>query len=109
MTPTVADIQFATAVHYQVDLADMKSDRRAYGISHPRQMAMYLARKKTARSYPEIGKLFGGRDHSTVIHAYNRVRERIRYDEEARNAARLIAANAEERAKDRSIAHYWGA
>lgn len=66
---TVDDIQKACAAHYRIDPSEMRSKRRARAIARPRQVAMYLAKKMTPRSLPEIGRIFGGRDHSTVIHA----------------------------------------
>ncbi|MGE4322214.1 MAG: chromosomal replication initiator protein DnaA [Sphingobium sp.] len=66
---TVDDIQKACAAHYRIDAAEMRSRRRARAVARPRQVAMYLAKQMTPRSLPEIGRIFGGRDHSTVIHA----------------------------------------
>lgn len=66
---TVDEIQKVCAAHYRIDPAEMRSKRRARAIARPRQVAMYLAKKMTPRSLPEIGRIFGGRDHSTVIHA----------------------------------------
>lgn len=66
---TVDEIQKACAAHYRIDPSEMRSKRRARAIARPRQVAMYLAKKMTPRSLPEIGRIFGGRDHSTVIHA----------------------------------------
>ncbi|MFB0873819.1 MULTISPECIES: chromosomal replication initiator protein DnaA [unclassified Sphingobium] len=66
---TVDEIQKACAAHYKIDPAEMRSKRRARAVARPRQVAMYLAKKMTPRSLPEIGRIFGGRDHSTVIHA----------------------------------------
>ena len=66
---TVDEIQKATARHFHIDPAEMRSKRRARAVARPRQIAMYLAKKMTPRSLPEIGRVFGGRDHSTVIHA----------------------------------------
>lgn len=66
---TVDEIQKATARHFHIDPAEMRSKRRARAVVRPRQIAMYLAKKMTPRSLPEIGRVFGGRDHSTVIHA----------------------------------------
>ena len=60
---------------------DMKKKKRDRGIAFPRQVAMYLARELTDYSLPEIGKEFGKRDHSTVIHAYNKIQDKIRIDE----------------------------
>lgn len=66
---TIDDIQRAVCAHYKIDRLEMASKRRAREVARPRQVAMYLAKTLTPRSYPEIGRKFGGRDHSTVIHA----------------------------------------
>ena len=66
---SIDDIQRAVCAHYKLDRMEMASKRRARDVARPRQIAMYLAKTLTPRSYPEIGRKFGGRDHSTVIHA----------------------------------------
>lgn len=66
---TIEEIQKAVCAHYRLDKAEMASQRRTRAIARPRQVAMYLAKELTPRSFPEIGRRFGGRDHSTVIHA----------------------------------------
>ncbi|HUD95678.1 chromosomal replication initiator protein DnaA [Sphingobium sp.] len=66
---TVDEIQKVCAAHFKIDPSEMRSKRRARAVARPRQVAMYLAKKMTPRSLPEIGRIFGGRDHSTVIHA----------------------------------------
>lgn len=66
---SIDDIQRAVCAHYKLDRMEMASKRRAREVARPRQIAMYLAKTLTPRSYPEIGRKFGGRDHSTVIHA----------------------------------------
>lgn len=66
---TIDEIQKACAAHYRIEAGEMRSKRRARAVARPRQVAMYLAKKMTPRSLPEIGRIFGGRDHSTVIHA----------------------------------------
>ncbi len=66
---TIDEIQRTVCQFYRVDRAEMSSKRRARAVVRPRQVAMYLAKVLTPRSYPEIGRKFGGRDHSTVIHA----------------------------------------
>ncbi|MET0248607.1 MAG: chromosomal replication initiator protein DnaA [Sphingobium sp.] len=76
---TVDEIQRACAAHYKIDAAEMRSKRRARAVARPRQVAMYLAKKLTPRSLPEIGRVFGGRDHSTVIHAVKTI-EAMRLD-----------------------------
>ncbi|MDZ3830604.1 MAG: chromosomal replication initiator protein DnaA [Sphingopyxis sp.] len=70
---TIDEIQRAVCAHYRLDKSEMASKRRVRTIARPRQVAMYLAKELTPRSYPEIGRRFGGRDHSTVIHAVRTV------------------------------------
>src|SRR3954463_9033861 len=72
---TIDEIQKKVAEHYNIRLADMHSARRARAVARPRQVAMYLAKQLTARSLPEIGRKFGGRDHTTVMHAVKKVEE----------------------------------
>ncbi len=71
----IEEIQKKVAEHFNIRLADMHSARRARQVARPRQVAMYLAKQLTSRSLPEIGKKFGGRDHTTVIHAVKKVEE----------------------------------
>ncbi len=66
---TIEDIQRAVCTHFRIDRGEMSSARRTRAVARPRQIAMYLAKELTPRSFPEIGRRFGGRDHSTVIHA----------------------------------------
>ncbi|HEX7651105.1 MAG TPA: chromosomal replication initiator protein DnaA [Candidatus Paceibacterota bacterium] len=70
---SIEDIQRKTAEFYKLELRDFQSPMRARKVARPRQVAMYLARELTMRSLPEIGKRFGGRDHTTVLHACRRV------------------------------------
>ena len=72
---TIDEIQKRVAEHYHMRLGDMTSARRARAVARPRQVAMYLAKQLTSRSLPEIGKKFGNRDHTTVMHAVSRVTE----------------------------------
>jgi len=72
---TVDDIQKATAEHYGMKQADLISERRNRAIARPRQAAMWLAKHLTTRSLPDIGRRFGGRDHTTVLHAVRRIEE----------------------------------
>jgi len=72
---TIEVIQKLVAEHYQIRIADMHSARRARAVARPRQVAMYLAKQLTPRSLPEIGRKFGGRDHTTVMHAIRRIEE----------------------------------
>ncbi len=72
---TIDEIQRRVAEHFNIRLAEMTSDRRARIVARPRQVAMYLAKQLTTRSLPEIGRKFGGRDHTTVIHAVRKIEE----------------------------------
>jgi chromosomal replication initiator protein len=72
---TIEEIQRRVAEHYNIRLSDMHSPRRARAVARPRQVAMYLAKQLTTRSLPEIGRKFGGRDHTTVMHAVRKVDE----------------------------------
>jgi chromosomal replication initiator protein len=77
---TIDEIQRKVAEHYNLRMADMHSARRARNVARPRQVAMYLAKQLTARSLPEIGRKFGGRDHTTVMHAVRKIEELIEED-----------------------------
>jgi len=72
---TIEEIQKRVAEHYGMRVADMHSARRARAVARPRQVAMYLAKQLTPRSLPEIGRKFGGRDHTTVIYAIRKIEE----------------------------------
>ncbi|MBV1918033.1 MAG: chromosomal replication initiator protein DnaA [Sphingomonadaceae bacterium] len=72
---TIDEIQRTVCQFYRVDRTEMSSKRRARAVVRPRQVAMYLSKVLTPRSYPEIGRKFGGRDHSTVIHAVRLIEE----------------------------------
>jgi chromosomal replication initiator protein len=70
---TVDQIQKTVAEHYSLSQADLISERRARAVARPRQVAMWLAKQITTRSLPDIGRRFGGRDHTTVLHAVRRI------------------------------------
>ncbi len=70
---TVDQIQKTVAEHYGLSQADLISERRARAVARPRQVAMWLAKQITTRSLPDIGRRFGGRDHTTVLHAVRRI------------------------------------
>jgi chromosomal replication initiator protein len=77
---TIEEIQRRVAEHYNIRLTDMSSARRARAVARPRQVAMYLAKQLTSRSLPEIGRKFGNRDHTTVMHAVSRISELMERD-----------------------------
>ena len=75
--PRVDYIQDVVAKYYRVSCSDMRSDRRTADIVLPRQVAMYLTKELTKKSLPEIGRRFGGRDHTTVLHAVRKIAARV--------------------------------
>lgn len=78
----IEDIQRLVANHYNVSRADILSSRRTATVVRPRQIAMYLAKSLTLRSLPEIGRRFGGRDHTTVLHAVRKIEGMVMKDQE---------------------------
>jgi chromosomal replication initiator protein len=72
---SIDEIQKKVAEHFNVKMAEMTSARRARVVARPRQVAMYLAKQLTSRSLPEIGRKFGGRDHTTVMHAVKKIED----------------------------------
>lgn len=76
----IQKIQSIVADYYQIDVADMKSKKRTNKIAFPRQIAMYLSRIMTDESFPRIGIEFGGKDHSTIIHACEKIEEDMKED-----------------------------
>ena len=79
---SIAEIQREVSRHYNIKLDEMHSRRRSQNIVQPRQVAMYLAKNLTSNSYPEIGHHFGGRDHTTVMHAVGKI-EKMMIDDQA--------------------------
>ena len=71
--PTIRSIVAATAAHFGVPVIDLMSQRRHKSVVRPRQIAMYLARVITPRSLPDIGRNMGGRDHTTILHAFHKI------------------------------------
>ncbi|STX36855.1 chromosomal replication initiator protein DnaA [Legionella feeleii] len=93
---TIENIQKTVAEYYKVKVADLLSKRRSRSIARPRQMAMALAKELTNHSLPEIGDHFGGRDHTTVIHACRKVKELIQdetdFAEDYKNLMRTLSS-----------------
>lgn len=81
-TITIHDIQKIVGEHYQVRLEDFSAKKRTKSIAYPRQIAMYLSREMTDFSLPKIGQEFGGRDHTTVIHAHDKISKLLQKDNE---------------------------
>lgn len=92
---TVEDIQKITAEHYNIRLADMLSARRERGIVRPRQVAMYMAKKLTTMSLPDIARAFRGRDHTTVLYAVNRIESLRQVDNGLESDLRMLSRRLE--------------
>jgi chromosomal replication initiator protein len=87
---TIDEIQRRVSDHYRIRQSEMSSARRAREVARPRQIAMYLAKQLTPRSLPEIGRRFGGRDHTTVIHAVRQIEKLRQTDAELDADVRLL-------------------
>ena len=92
---SVDEIQTQVAEHYRIRKAEMTSARRAREVARPRQVAMYLAKQLTPKSLPDIGRRFGGRDHTTVIHAVRQIEKLRASDPEIDAAIRLLTRQLE--------------
>ena len=79
---TVDEIQKLVSDHFGLKQADLLSERRTRSVARPRQVAMWLCKQHTTRSYPDIGRRFGGRDHTTVLHAVKKVEELLQADDQ---------------------------
>ena len=93
---TIEEIQKRVAEHFNIRFTDMHSARRSRAVARPRQVAMYLAKHLTSRSLPEIGRKFGGRDHTTVMYAVQKVEELRQsdpgFDEDVELLRRMLEA-----------------
>jgi chromosomal replication initiator protein len=92
---SIADIQIAVAEHFGLSRQDLLSSARTARIAWPRQLAMYLARELTGESLPAIGRHFGGREHTTVLHAWRRTSARIVDDDAARDVVQKLCKSLE--------------
>jgi chromosomal replication initiator protein len=79
---TVDEIQKLVSEHFGLKQADLLSERRTRSVARPRQVAMWLCKQHTTRSYPDIGRRFGGRDHTTVLHAVKKIEELLTSDDQ---------------------------
>jgi chromosomal replication initiator protein len=79
---TVDEIQKTVADHFNLKQADLLSERRTRSVARPRQIAMWLCKQHTTRSYPDIGRRFGGRDHTTVLHGVRKIEELMPQDDQ---------------------------
>ena len=86
----IEDIQKLVASHYSVSRADILSSRRTAAVVKPRQVAMFLAKTLTRARLPEIGRRFGGRDHTTVLHAVRKIETLLQSDPALRDELELL-------------------
>jgi chromosomal replication initiator protein len=87
---TIEEIQRKVAEHYNIRLSDMIGPKRLRNIARPRQVAMYLAKQLTPRSLPEIGRRFGGRDHTTIMHGVRKIEELMATDSQLNDDLNLL-------------------
>ncbi|PIE16221.1 MAG: chromosomal replication initiator protein DnaA [Rhodobacterales bacterium] len=87
---TISEIQRKVSEHYNIRLSDMVGPRRMRSFARPRQVAMYLAKQLTSRSLPEIGRHFGGRDHTTVMHGVRKIEELKQMDNQISEDLELL-------------------
>jgi chromosomal replication initiator protein len=91
---SIDNIQKVVAEYYKIKVSDLHSKRRSRSVARPRQVAMYLAKELTNHSLPEIGDAFGGRDHTTVLHACRKIKELLDSDvdipEDVKNLLRTL-------------------
>ena len=92
---TIEEIQKLVSQHFELKPLDLVSARRSRAVARPRQIAMYLSKRLTTRSLPEIGRKFGGRDHSTVIHAVRKIEELRDTDRDIDGAVRVLMRELE--------------
>ena len=94
---TIDEIQNKVSNYYNINVDDLISSRRLRSFARPRQVAMYLSKKLTSRSLPEIGRKFGGRDHTTVIHAVKKIdqlkSENEKFDEDVSVLTQIITSS----------------
>jgi len=88
--PSVKDIKRCVAQHFNLTFADLESPRRFAKIVRPRQIAFYLARKLTTRSFPDIGRRFGNKDHTTILHACKLIARKMETDPQLAQTVRCL-------------------
>ena len=89
---SIEDIQLKVAEHFAIKITDLSSNRRHQAIARPRQVAMYLSKRLTTQSLPAIGRRFGNRDHTTILHGVRRIEELMRSDTTLAEDVRLLEA-----------------
>jgi chromosomal replication initiator protein len=94
---TIDLIQDIVSNYFNLKIEDLKSARRTRNVAFPRQIAMYLCRKLTDMSLPKIGEEFGGRDHTTVIHAYEKISQNVKVDESLQNTIKDLTKKIDQK------------
>jgi chromosomal replication initiator protein len=102
-SPTFAEIRGEICDHFRVTEREILSAQRARYVARPRQVAMYLSRHLTLHSLPTIGKFFGGRDHTTVLHACRVIEQAKRSDEKFARTLAVLASRLERQAANRRL------
>ncbi|MEM8760546.1 MAG: helix-turn-helix domain-containing protein, partial [Pseudomonadota bacterium] len=92
---TIDEIKRRVADHYNLRMSDLVSARRARAVARPRQVAMFLAKSLTTKSLPEIGRGFGGRDHTTVLHAVKKIEELTQADHQLAEDVEILRRTLE--------------
>jgi chromosomal replication initiator protein len=87
---TIEEIQRKVAEHYNIRLSDMIGPKRVRTIARPRQIAMYLSKQLTSRSLPDIGRRFGGRDHTTIMHGVRKIEELMTGDSQLSDDLQML-------------------
>ncbi len=90
---SIESIQKTVANHFNIKTAELKSSKRLKTLVLPRQIAMYISRKMTSSSFPEIGNRFGGKDHSTIIHAMKKIEQKMEEDVQLKNTIERLMEN----------------
>src|SRR3712207_2673174 len=103
---SIDEIQTQVAEHYRIRKAEMTSARRAREVARPRQVAMYLSKQLTPKSLPDIGRRFGGRDHTTVIHAVRQI-EKLRASDAELDADIPLLRSEERRVGKECRSRWW--
>jgi chromosomal replication initiator protein len=92
---SIEDIQRKVCEYYNLKISDLLSDRRVKTLARPRQLAIYLSKLLTSKSLPDIGRKFGGRDHTTVLHSVRKIQELILNDPEIQSDIQFIRRSLE--------------
>jgi len=90
---SIESIQKIVASHFNIKTTELKSSKRLKTLVLPRQIAMYISRKMTSSSFPEIGNKFGGKDHSTIIHAMKKIEQKMEEDVQLKNTIERLMDN----------------